>query len=41
MKPFDLEKALAGQPVVTRDGRKVLELHLYKNVTEFPLHRHI
>jgi hypothetical protein len=23
MKPFDLEKALAGEPVVTRDGRPV------------------
>ena len=23
MKPFDLEKALAGEPVVTRDGRTV------------------
>ena len=23
MKPFDLQKALAGEPVVTRDGRKV------------------
>lgn len=23
MKPFDLKKALAGEPVVTRDGRKV------------------
>lgn len=23
MKPFDLEKALAGEPVVTRDGRQV------------------
>lgn len=23
MKPFDLKRALAGEPVVTRDGRKV------------------
>lgn len=23
MKPFDLEKALAGEPVITRDGRPV------------------
>jgi hypothetical protein len=29
-KPFDLEKALAGAPVVTRDGRKVTEIHLFK-----------
>lgn len=26
MKPFDLAAALAGAPVVTRDGRKVLQL---------------
>lgn len=26
MKPFDLVKALAGAPVVTRDGRKVEQL---------------
>lgn len=28
MKPFDLERALAGDPVVTRDGRKVDEIVL-------------
>jgi len=27
MKPFNLEKALAGEPVVTRDGTKVTEIH--------------
>jgi hypothetical protein len=27
MKPFDLEKALAGAPVVTRDGREILYIH--------------
>jgi hypothetical protein len=26
MKPFDLQKALAGEPVVTRDGREVTQL---------------
>lgn len=26
LKPFDLQKALAGDPVVTRDGRKVLKV---------------
>jgi hypothetical protein len=31
MKPFDLEKALSGAKVVTRDGRKVTELHFFKN----------
>jgi len=30
MKPFDLEKALAGKPVVTRDGNKVTQLTLFK-----------
>lgn len=27
MKPFDLEKALAGAPVVTRNGRPVQEIY--------------
>lgn len=26
MKPFNLERALAGDPVITRDGRKVLKV---------------
>lgn len=30
MKPFDLEKALAGEPVVTRNGFKVLEIYRFK-----------
>lgn len=29
MKPFNLEKALAGAPVVTRDGREVTHLYLF------------
>lgn len=29
MKPFDLEKALKGAPVVTRDGREVTQLFLF------------
>jgi len=29
MKPFDLQKALAGEPVVTRNGDKVIELKHY------------
>jgi hypothetical protein len=29
-KPFNLEEALAGKPVETRDGRKVLEIVLLK-----------
>jgi hypothetical protein len=36
-KPFDLEKALAGEPVVTGDGRKVLELKLFKSQIDNPL----
>lgn len=37
MKPFNLEQALAGKPVVTRDGREVTELHLFKTVDKYPL----
>lgn len=29
MKPFNLERALAGDPVVTRDGRKVTQLMMF------------
>ena len=32
MRPFDLEKALAGEPVVTRDGRTVTEIHHFKTM---------
>jgi hypothetical protein len=31
MKEFNLERALAGEPVITRNGKKVTELHLFKN----------
>lgn len=31
MKAFDLARALAGDPVVTRDNRKVLEVHYMKH----------
>lgn len=30
LKPFDLEKALAGEPVVTRQGEEVIQLTLFK-----------
>lgn len=30
MKPFDLDKAIAGHPLVTRDGREVTEFHYFK-----------
>jgi hypothetical protein len=33
LKPFDLEAALRGEPVVTRDGRPVTQLHLFKDTT--------
>jgi hypothetical protein len=29
MKPFDLQKALAGEPVVTRGGKKVTQVTLF------------
>lgn len=31
MKPFNLEAALRGEPVVTRDGRRVLGIYQFKN----------
>ena len=37
MKPFNLEEALAGKPVVTRDGLKVIQLHLFECDLRFPL----
>jgi len=30
MKPFNLEDALAGKPVVTRDGKSVTGFHLFE-----------
>lgn len=33
MKQFNLEDALAGKPVVTRDGRKVIEIVAFKDRT--------
>lgn len=38
MEKFNLERALAGEPVVTRDGREVTEIHLFKTIkTNYPL----
>ena len=34
MKPFDLEKALAGEPVVTRSGAPVIEIHHFAKVED-------
>lgn len=39
-KPFNLERALAGEPVITRDGKKVTELTHFKTLhpaSEHPL----
>ena len=33
MKEFNLQKALAGEPVVTRDGKKVTQITKFDNVT--------
>src|SRR5208283_267064 len=35
-KPFDLQKALAGAPVVTRDGRRVIGLVLLPAKGKYP-----
>lgn len=32
MRPFNLEEALAGKPVVTRDGRAATEIHYFKTL---------
>ena len=39
LKPFNLEEALAGKPVVTRGGRKVTEIYHFKtaNQDQFPI----
>lgn len=37
MKPFDLERALAGDPVVTRDGRKVRIMPLLLKDKHYPV----
>lgn len=33
LKPFDLERALAGDPVITRSGAKVLDIYHFKKST--------
>ena len=37
MIEFNLERALAGEPVITRNGKKVTQLHLFNTNTEQPL----
>lgn len=34
MEKFNLERALAGEPVITRDGREVTEIHFFETCTE-------
>ena len=34
MKPFNLEKFLEGEPAITRDGRKVIDWHYFKDVAD-------
>lgn len=34
MKPFDLEKALAGEPVVTRNGARVTKICVFEDVKD-------
>jgi hypothetical protein len=34
LKEFNLERALAGDPVVTKDGRKILDIHLFTDALE-------
>jgi hypothetical protein len=37
LEKFDLEKALNGGKVVTRDGREVLEFTKFENIKDYPL----
>lgn len=38
MEKFNLERALAGEPIVTRDGREVTEIHFIKtDEGDYPL----
>lgn len=34
MEKFNLERALAGEPLITRDGREVTEIHFFKTCTK-------
>lgn len=37
LKPFNLERALAGDPVVTRDGRKIIEIIKFNSDINHPI----
>lgn len=42
MKPFNLEEALAGKPVVNKQGMKVIQLHYFPNIkSNFKVMAHI
>ena len=34
MKSFNLERALAGEPVIARNGLKVIEFHVFKSISD-------
>ena len=34
LKPFNLEKALAGDPVVTRDGKQVTDIAIFNSLND-------
>ncbi len=39
MKPFNLQEALNGAKVITRNGKEVIELHYFKELTTpYPVH---
>lgn len=37
LEPFDLERALAGEPVCTREGREVTQVTLFNADTNYPV----
>lgn len=40
LKPFNLEAALAGEPVITRNGRAVVDFHVFERLvqsSDYPL----
>ena len=34
MRPFNLEEAIQGKPLVTRDGRKILDFHYFEPISK-------
>jgi len=41
MRPFNLEQALKGKPVVTRNGRKVTNIVVDKTDKRYPISAHV